>query len=330
MVVRHRIGTSRDRIVMDKTFATMAMRMALTLGVSAASLCAAGASAAVTAPEDFASPQQAVDAFVAAARDNDLPALLKVLGPAGRDLISSGDPVADKEMRARFIKRYGTKHTLEKADKDKVMLVIGTEDWPFAIPIVMRHGHWHFDAAAGKEEILDRRVGGNELSAMDVCRSFVQAQRDYAADMTQEHKPREFSQKFVSSPGQHDGLYWAVQPGEKESPIGALMAHAEAEGYLHQNVAPTATRAPYHGYYFKLLMRQGAAAPGGARDYVVDGHMTGGFAMLAYPAKYGDSGVMTFIVNQDDIVYQKNLGPDTATAAPAIDTFNPDMTWRTR
>jgi hypothetical protein len=330
MFARLRIGISKDRIVMDKTVAAQVVRLALVLGLSAAGCGAAGARTAAAAPENFASPQSAVDAFVAAARHDDVPAVLKVLGPQGNYLISSGDVVADRAARERFVARYNARHSIETVTNGKATLVIGTDGWPFAIPIVMLHGHWHFDAAQGMEEILDRRVGHNELSAMDVCRSYVQAQRDYAADMVQEHKPREYAQKFVSSPGQHDGLYWVVQPGENVSPIGMLMARAEAEGYSHANVADTVTRAPYHGYYFKLLMRQGAMAPGGARDYVVDGHVTGGFALLAYPAKYGDSGVMTFIVNQNDIVWQKNLGPDTANVAPAIDTFNPDMSWHTR
>jgi hypothetical protein len=297
-----------------------------------AGLVAACWSAAALAAEaeSFASPDQAVAALVAAARANDTGELLKIFGSAGEPLVSSGDPIADKEGRARFVDLYGKGEKLEPEGADKATLVIGPEDWPFPIPLVRQAGSWHFDTAAGAEEILSRRIGRNELSAIEVCRAYAQAQRDYAADLAAAHQPVEYAQKFLSAPGKHDGLYWPVQSGEKESPIGPLMASARAEGYAAGADRGESSHSPYHGYYYKILTRQGPAAPGGARDYIVDGHMTGGFAMIAFPATYRDSGVKTFIINQNGLVYEKDLGPDTATAAAGIAEFNPDLSWSTR
>jgi hypothetical protein len=189
-------------------------------------------------------------------------------------------------------------------------------------------GLWHFDSAAGAQEILDRRIGRDELSAMEVCRNYVRAQREYAADLALQKLPPEYAQVFVSSPGRHDGLYWPAGPGEKLSPIGPQMAHARAEGYRTTEAGDSPR--PYHGYYYRILTRQGPSAPGGARDYLSNGHMTGGFALIAFPAKYGNSGVMTFIVNQAGIVFQKDLGPGTASVAGAMTAFDPDRTWKTR
>jgi hypothetical protein len=228
----------------------------------------------------------------------------------------------------RFVERYSKAEKILFDTGDKATLVIGTEEWPFPIPLVKHGGVWHFDTAAGEQEILNRRIGRNELNAMEVCRNYVQAQREYAADVVGEKKAAEYAEKIFSSPGLHDGLYWPVKEGEPQSPIGPEMAHARAEGY--DSTSQDAGREPYHGYFYKILTRQGAMASGGARDYVVDGHMTGGYALIAFPAKYGDSGVMTFIVNQAGIVFQKDLGPNTATVAAAITEYNPDMTWKMR
>jgi hypothetical protein len=277
--------------------------------------------------EAFGSPEQAVHALVAAAHDNDAAALLKIFGPTGRGLISSGDKVADRQARSHFYALYRVNSKISEDSADKATLIIGAEDWPFPIPMVRDGKAWRFDTGAGAQEIIDRRIGRNELNAIDVCRSYVRAQRDYAADAESGQQSQAYARKFISSSGRHDGLYWPVQPGEKESPIGPEMAAARAEGYRPHARNP---QPPYHGYYYKILTRQGAAAPGGARDYVVAGRMTGGFALLAFPAKYGDSGVMTFVVNQDGIVYAKNLGPMTETAAPTITEFNPDPSWKTR
>lgn len=274
-------------------------------------------------PENFLNPERAVAALVAAARDNDTAELLKIYGPAAEPLIGSGDAVADREAHTRFADHYAEQNAILNDGADRATLVIGKEQWPFPIPLVRRGGTWHFDVGAGAEEILNRRIGRNELNAIEVCRSYTVAQRDYAADLPP-GQPPEYAQRFVSSAGRHDGLYWPVQPGEKESPIGPQMASARMEGY----VADPDRHAPYHGYFYKILTRQGRAAPGGARDYLVEGHMSGGFALVAFPAKYGDSGVMTFVVNQDGLVYEKDLGADTARLAPAIAAFDPDLGWR--
>ncbi len=253
--------------------------------------------------------------------------MLRIFGAAGQELVSSGDKIEDRRARARFVGHYDEGSKVLRDSADKATLLVGAEEWPFPIPIVRQAGVWHFDSPAGAEEILDRRVGRNELNAIRICRNYVRAQRDYAADLQSAQKPVEYAQKFVSSPGQHDGLYWPVGQGEQQSPIGPLMAHARAEGYGHH---AKGVHAPYHGYFYKILTRQGAATPGGVRDYMADGHMTGGFALIAFPATYGNSGVTTFIVNQDGIVYEKNLGPDTAKVAASITEFNPDLTWKTR
>ena len=328
MTTRPLLLIDKDHKSMTGTLTRRAKRTVLMLGIVAALGSLPAAYAADAHPEHFTSPEQAVDALIAASRNNDAAELLKIFGPKGQDLVSSGDPIADREARARFVERYGKGSKIEHAGADKAVLVIGSDDWPFPIPLLQRGGAWHFDTKAGAQEILNRRVGRNELNAMEVCRSYAQAQRDYAADLEKEHKPAEYAQKFVSSPGQHDGLYWPVQAGEKESPIGPLMVSARAEGYAQPDEHGQVQHAPYHGYLYRILTRQGAGAPGGARDYAADGHMTGGFALIAFPAKYGDSGVMTFIIDQDGLVYEKDLGPETATIAAATAEFNPDLTWK--
>ncbi len=300
----------------------------LTLGITAIVASASGARAATGLPETFGTPQQAVDALIAAARKADSHGLLKIFGSAGRDVISSGDPIADKDADAGFVAHYGKRHEILQDTKNKATLVLGDEEWPFPIPLVRHAGTWHFDADAGAEEILNRRVGRNELNAIEVCRSYVIAQRNYAGDRLGDMSQGDYARKFVSTPGGHDGLYWPQKPGEAESPIGPEMAAARAEGYGGTDQQAPGQNQPYHGYFYKILERQGAAAPGGARNYLVDGHMTGGFALLAFPAKYGDSGVMTFVVNQDGLVYEKDLGRDTAVLAAATVEFNPDRTWK--
>lgn len=257
---------------------------ALAIVVAAACWCWPASCAPANAPEAFARPEQAVDALLAASRSNEPAALLAIFGPAGQDLVTSGDAIADREARARFIERYSRDEHIVRNSPDRATLVIGAEQWPFPIPIVRENGVWHFDAAAGRQEILNRRIGRNELNAMEVCREYVRAQRDYGADAEAEKLPAQYAQKFISSPGRHDGLYWSAPPAGKQSPIGPQMARARAEGYgeSEANGGP----APYHGYYYRILTRQGPAAPGGARNYVRGGRMTGGFALIAFPAKY--------------------------------------------
>jgi len=283
--------------------------------------CAAMASpvSAADAPQKtFASPEAAVDALVAAARTDRAGELVNLLGPEGRKLVSSGDAVADKQGRQRFVAVFAQKHEIEKADGDKATLVVGNEEWPFPIPIVRVGAVWRFDTKAGEQEILRRRIGRNELGTIEVCRAYVDAQREYAVKDRNGDGLLEYAQKFISSKGKQDGLFWETKPGELESPMGPLVARARAEGYERQ---------PYHGYYFKILRAQGKNAPDGAYSYMAHGRMIGGFALVAYPAEWGNSGIMTFIVNQEGVVYQKNLGPDTHAIARRMTSFDPGAGW---
>jgi hypothetical protein len=302
----------------------------LWLGVTGMGITAIPASstmaAAATQQKTFATPEKAVDELIAANRDNSMRELLAILGPDGAKLISSGDPVADKRGRELFLAAYDEAHKLELDGQDKAILVVGKEEWPLPIPLVRRQAGWRFDTKAGVEEILDRRIGRNELSVIEVCRAYVAAQREYAAQRLGPGGLPDYAQHFMSTGGQHNGLYWPVKPGEEESPLGPLIAQARAAGYAPGT--PHEKPRPYYGYYFHILTRQGANAPGDTKNYVVDGHMTGGFALIVYPATYGDSGIMTFIVNQDGIVYQKNLGPDTTRMAAQITQYDPDGSWQ--
>jgi hypothetical protein len=272
----------------------------------------------------FASPEEAVKAFVEALKSNDMKAMEAILGPGSRDLVLSGDPVADKAARERFLSRYEEKNRLEVSET-KVILNLGNDDWPFAIPIVKKDALWRFDTKAGREEILARRIGQNELSAIQACLAYVDAQREYALNDRDADGLLEYAQKFRSDPGKKNGLYWEVKSGEEQSPLGPLFAAAQEKGY---SARADGNPVPYHGYYYRILNSQGKNAPGGAYDYVVKGNMIGGFALVAYPAKYGASGVMTFIVNQDGVVYQKDLGRNTEKAAQAMKLFDPDSTWK--
>jgi hypothetical protein len=275
----------------------------------------------------YASPASAAAALVAAARTDDVAGLERVLGPDGAKLVNSGDPVEDAKGRTMFVAAFDRGHRVETESPGRSTLVIGAENWPFPIPTVQRGGRWLFDTAAGEQEILDRRIGRNELSAIEVCRAYVDAQRDYARGLAGGSGIREYAQHFVSKPGTHDGLYWPAEANEPESPIGPLVASARAEGYGGGDTG--GARIPYHGYFYRILDRQGSSAPGGAYDYIADGHMIGGFALVAFPALWGSSGVMTFIVNQDGIVHQKDLGPDTARTARAMTAYDPDQSWKT-
>lgn len=273
----------------------------------------------------FQNPEQAVSALVAATRAGQTTALSEVLGPDGVPLIQSGDSVADHNARQRFVAAYDRRHRIEYEGTDKAVLIVGAENWPMPIPLVHTASGWRFDTAAGRQEILDRRIGGNELAVIEVCRAYVHAQREYAALFERSGLQRHYAQHFMSREGRRDGLFWPTRTGEPESPLGPLVAEARTGGYT-----PGRGRSgphPYYGYYFRILTGQGPDAPGGARSYLSDGRMTGGFALLAYPAKYGDSGIMSFIVNQDGIVFQKDLGPRTAQLAPTITRYDPDASW---
>jgi len=275
------------------------------------------------AQEQFKSPDDAVNALVSAAKAEDKSAILSVLGPDGRGIVSSGDEVADQTTRENFIADYEKKHTLTPDGEAKSILVIGDNDWPFPIPIVSKDGSWQFDTKAGLEEILRRRIGRNELAAIQVSLAYVQAQNEYASLDPGGLGPHTYAQRIVSSPGKKDGLYWPTAEGEEPSPFGDLVAQASAEGYKVGQ-----TPIPYHGYFYRVLKRQAGNAAGGAYDYLVKGKMIGGFALVAYPAEYGNSGIMTFMVNHDGTVLQKDLGPRTAKIARKIEAFAPDQTWQ--
>jgi hypothetical protein len=273
----------------------------------------------------YSSPQEAVKAMVDAVKTDDTRSLLKIFGPGSKALILSGDPVQDKEGRERFIKRFEEKNKLEEVS-GKATLLLGKDDWPFPIPIVKTEKGWKFDTRAGRQEILARRVGRNELNAIQVCLAYLDAQNEYAQRKGRQGKGLlEYAQEFISLPGKQDGLYWEAGEGQEQSPMGPLFASAQEEGYSGKLMA--ATPMPYHGYLYRILKAQGQKAPGGARDYLVEGKMIGGFGLIAYPARYGSSGVMTFMVNQDGVVFEKDLGKNTRNIFQTITAFDPDETW---
>jgi hypothetical protein len=276
--------------------------------------------------KSFQTPEEAAKALVDAAKAGDTKELLVIFGPAGKEIISSGDEVADKAARERFVKAYETMNKLEKETDKKLTLIVGNHDWPYPVPIVKKGETWIFDTTSGKEELLNRRIGRNELNTIQTCLAIVDAQREYALKDRDSDKLLEYAKKFWSTPGKKDGLYWEAKEGEPHSPLGELAAKAVREGYTPRK--PGEKAQPYHGYYFRILKAQGKNAPGGAYDYVVKGSMIGGFALVAYPAEYGTSGVMTFIVNHDGVVYQKDLGNETAKIASAMTKFDPDKTWK--
>jgi len=300
----------------------------LRLGLS---IAAAGLAVALSAPaaepmqRDFATAQQAVEAFIAAVRSDDQGELLRILGSSGEPLIRSGDRVADREARLRLVNAYDSAHRVEAEGANVATLIVGPEDWSLPIPLVKQGERWHFDTDASAKKIIDRRIGRNELSVIEVCRAYVAAQREYASRDGLGDGVFQYAPKFDSTSGKHDGLYWEAKAGQEPSPLGPLVAHARAEGYTAKDQLDHPL--PYHGYFYRILTRQGSHAPGGAKDYFVGGHMTGGFALLAFPAKWGDSGIMTFLVNQDGIVFEKNLGPETERLAREITEYDPDLGW---
>ena len=287
-------------------------------------LCAilVGLCGSALAQEQFTTPEDAVGGLVDAAKSQDQKNLLTVLGPDGKAVVNSGDPVADANARETFVSAYDAKHALELEGDGSQTLIIGNDDWPFPIPLINKGGKWQFDTKAGLDEILRRRIGRNELAAIQVALAYFQAQNEYASLDPAGLGPHVYAQRIVSRPGRRDGLYWATAEGEPPSPLGELAARASAEGYKTGN-API----PYYGYYYRILTRQGPNAHGGAYDYLAKGKMIGGFALVAYPAQYGNSGIMTFMVNQDGTVFQKDLGPQSDKLARKIEAFDPDSTW---
>ena len=279
-------------------------------------------SAPSLAQEQFDTPEEAVDALVGAAKTGDAKAILAVLGPDGQAIVSLGDPVADSNTREKFVSAYDAKHEIELEGNGTQTLILGDDNWPFPIPLINNAGKWQFDTKEGLDEILRRRVGRNELSTIQVAQAYVQAQNEYAALDPAGLGHGVYAQRIVSHPGKKDGLYWPTAEGETPSPLGDLAAQASAEGYK-----AGAKPIPYHGYYYRILRRQSAGAPGGAYDYLVKGKMKGGFALIAVPAEYGNSGIMTFMVNHDGTVFQKDLGLNTSASARNINSFSPDDTW---
>jgi hypothetical protein len=282
-----------------------------------------------TAPAQtrYATPQDAMHALVDAAKANDLDGQAAIFGHAEHKQMLSGDKVEDAAAQQEFATRAAQATTLEKVDDSKYTLLVGDDKWPFPIPIVKEEGQWRFDTRAGLEEIWNRRVGENELATISTCRAYVLAQWEYFSGQDADNDGiSEYAQKLMSSPGKKDGLYWQTQQGQQPSPLGSLVAVAFLEGYTAS--ATPKDRQPYHGYYFKILTRQGAHAPGGPHAYIINGNMIAGHALVAYPDKWGSSGVMTFIVNQQGRVYEKNLGPKTAQLAGMMIDYNPDETWK--
>jgi Protein of unknown function (DUF2950) len=296
------------------------MTRAIVTFTMAALLCAAASSA--SAQQAFKTPDEAATALANAAKAGDMKTLNTVLGPDGEDIVSSGDEVEDAATRQKFVAAYDVKHQIKMDGDNKATMIIGNDDFPLPIPIVRKDGQWKFDTAAGREEILFRRIGRNELDAIQSCLAYVDAQNEYSEKDRTGAGVKTYAQRIISQQGKKDGLYWASAQGEEESPLGELVAQATSQGYRVGG-----GRTPFHGYYFKILTKQGPAAPGGALDYVVRGNMIGGFGLVAYPAEYRNSGVKTFIVSHSGKVYEKDLGPNTAKLAEQITAYNPDKTW---
>jgi hypothetical protein len=295
----------------------------LALGFSTGHAPAATAKAKQKA---FGSPEEAAAALVGALEKRDKAELSAIFGPGSESVISSGDEVSDRGVRDRFLASYAEKHSLDRRGDDTVILQVGNDEWPFPIPIARKGSAWRFDTKAGKEELLNRRIGANELRTIEVLHAYVAAQREYAAKDRDGDGVYPYAQKIASTPGKKDGLYWKAGEGEEPSPLGPLAAEASREGYTGKKGGDKPV--PFHGYYFRILTAQGKHAPGGAYEYVVNGKMLLGFAMVAYPAQHGVSGVMTFVVNQEGVIYQKNLGKDTAKTAAAMKRYDPDGTWK--
>ena len=293
-----------------------------------AAFIVAGSMPIMAAPsqKQFTTPEDALKGLVEAVKIQDKAALDQIFGPSSKDLLS-GDAVQDAAESEEFARHVAEKTSLVKENDSKVIISIGNENWPFPIPLLKTDGQWHFDTEAGREEILNRRIGEDELTAILVCRTYVKAQREYVLQDWDGDGILAYAQKLRSDPGKKNGLFWRHEPGEPVSPLGELVAQARMAGYKKERSLFKEQPIPFHGYYFKILSRQGKNAPGGKYNYIINGNMVGGFALVAFPSNWGKSGVMTFIVNQQGKVYQKNLGPDTLKMEQAVDTYEPDKTW---
>lgn len=303
------------------------LKLAFACSFMSLALTVAHASAAAdekTAQKTFATPQAALEELIKATADYDVAALLAIFGPDGEDFISSADPVQDRNNGKAFaeLARQKSSIQIEPGRRNRATIVVGENAWPFPVPLTKKSGKWIFDSKAGHDEILYRRIGANELDAIQICRGYVEAQNNYALSIHDDSGINQYAQKIISSPGKQDGLFWQNADGTPAGPISERIAKAIAEGYSVDK------KSAYHGYYFKILKGQGPSAPLGRLDYVIQGAMIGGFALIAAPAEYRVTGVKTFIVSQDGVVYQKDLGPDTLELAKKIELFDPDKTWQ--
>jgi Protein of unknown function (DUF2950) len=301
-------------------------------GVAASAILMAGivwfatpAAAQEAGQKTFPSPEEAISSLVAALQADDSTSLAAILGPDSNEVLSSGDPVEDKNGRDQFLEKYKRMHRLVKEPDGSTGLYVGAENWPMPIPLMNKSGAWFFSTAAGKKEIVYRRIGKNELAVIQVLRQLVPAQKEYFSQPHDGDSTKQFAQRFFSDPGKQNGLYWKVASGEPESPIGPLVARAEAEGYVHD---PEMKQQPFQGYYYRVLNGQRVPGSKTTRSFIVGGKMTGGFAFVAFPAEYRSSGVMTFIVNRTGVVYEKDLGPKTAEIAKSVMFYSRDTTWR--
>jgi len=281
-------------------------------------------SSATTQPpqKTFDTPQQAAETMILAVKNDDVAALLQIFGPAGKDFVASGDDVQDKNSRANFATQAQEKMHVDTDphNPNRAIISVGDEEWPLPVPIVKQNGKWHFDSKAGRNEIVNRRIGKNELNAINICRGYDDAQKAYAEQIHDDSGVNQYAQRIISTPGKQDGLAWKNPDGSWGGPVGEAVAKALEEGYVDK-------RAPFHGYYFKILKGQGPAAPLGQLDYVIEGAMIGGFALVVVPAEYRVTGVMTFMVSYDGVVYQKDLGPDSLNIVKQMERYNPDKTW---
>lgn len=318
-------GSAPNRLPHILTEDSSMLRTLKALSLSLLAICPLLAGADTSPPQSFQTPDEAAKALVDATRGHDPAALTALFGGGHEDLLSSGDEIEDRHNRATFVNMAGKKMTVETVGEGKAFVHVGEGDWPFPIPLVKSASGWQFDANQGKQEILDRRIGRNELATLDVIRGYVEAQFDYANADRDGDGVSEYAQKLRSEPGQHDGLFWEPEPGQPASPLGPLVAEARAGGYELAKVGEAPV--PYHGYLFRILTRQGPAAPGGKYDYVINGNMIAGFGLVAFPAQYGASGIMSFIVNHQGRIFQKDLGPQTAKLAETMKEFNPDPSW---
>jgi hypothetical protein len=309
--------------------ASQSFRASLAAGLTALlTLLSVQSSASEAARKTFATPEEAANALLSAIKSNDEKELIAILGPSLKQWIESGDPVADKNAKEKFVTDYEQKQSIDTGEKGKAILIIGDDDFPFPIPLAKSGDKWAFDPEQGKQEIIDRRVGANELDTIQALLAIADAQDEYVELNPEKKKAAGYARRFISSLNKQDGLYWPSSGAQSESPLGALVADAVVAGYSPSSDGGEASKNPYHGYYFHMLMGQGPHAAGGAYRYLVKGQMIGGFAVIAWPAKYGVSGYKTFIINQDRAIYQTDLGPETAAKVRRIRAFDPDDDWK--